>query len=247
MSSVSPANESNSCHGKECITAHTRFDWSDQFGYSSERSFTESGTLTRTNSPNFLGPESAVEANPDPHKLEEANQDSHKNSRFNLVKQLFSSRRDSLLSEIETAEGDHSKGSSIGETGSNRPRASSESIQVPKYQQRILSRKSHDLDIENCAAIISEGNDSPQRQQQAPAPHEKQVQPNNSPPVYETCSESCDASLRGISAFRSWPLELRGRAAEWRLRPSVRCSYRSRPSAPVPLRPSSSLRSLQPR
>lgn len=211
MSATSPAFHSHSWNERGHAASNPRFDWSDQFGYSSERSFTESGPLTRTNSPSTSGPENAETGSVD--------FESSKSSRFNLVKQLFTPRRDSVLSELETAEGDHSKSSS--ETDSNRPRQDGDPLSTGKHQQRRLSSsRSHDVDIENCTIIIAEGNDAPHRHQHEP-PGEKLAEASSHSAGPDLVEESCELDIREISSFRSWPLELRGRAAEWCLCPSV--------------------------
>lgn len=167
----------------------------DKHSWSYDKLFTDTGTLSRTNSPSGSGPDwdgldDAVVA------AEGAG------SRFHLVKQLFGCRRESLISEQETGQGDHSKCSSQGENS----KCFAGDVEVNKQGccNSIPDETEH-----RSHAPLEDGANSPGY------PYASHLESNNDEPgnrkAYSDFTDS----------FRSWPLELRGRAAEWRLSPTV--------------------------
>jgi hypothetical protein len=172
---------------------------SDKQGWACDKHFTDSGTLSRTNSPGSSGP--------DWDGLDDAVCSEHRGPRFHLVKQLFGSRRESFLSEQETAQGDHSKCSSQGDN-SKYGSVEVDNKYPPAVSEHGCCNSTPDLSAHRSPAQMEDGSQS--------------LGPSRNSHVEDNMDEPGNRKACGdISEFRSWPLELRGRAAEWQLSPTV--------------------------
>ena len=185
-------------------------------------SWTETGSLSRTNSRSSLGPDSVCPGSSSHMNPEEF---SHKNFKFNLVKQLFGARRDSLASEQDTAIGDHSKCSSVSETESKTEKRAQRTSMT---EERRISTDKSGCEQKTSSSYL---NQRSSKRDKLDSQQDEVTEPSNSQQAFlksetkldRNCiREMCDeVSSRDVSSFRSWPLELRSRAAEWRIDPTV--------------------------
>ena len=140
-----------------------------------------------------------------------------KNSNFNLVRQLFSSTRDSVASDQDTAVGDHSKCSSICDADLNPAQPASDCA----FREQRLSCAEIGCQRRPTIQHFSEGMKRALNPSQKSFKSEMNLE-GTEPVSDDGRIDACDdAMLRDVAAFRSWPLELRSRAAEWRIDPTV--------------------------